>query len=150
MKNKLVIAGLAVVIAIGAFFAGSWYQQQQRRNQFQAMANGQRSWGGQGQGPMGGGRGQGFPGGQTGAPLGGQRGAGMRQRVLSARVDVIDGDELTLTTQFGSVKVKLGDKTEFEKAAAAKQGDIKKGADVIIETEADDSGNLTAKTVTIK
>jgi hypothetical protein len=152
MNNKLLAplaAALAIVIGVGAFYAGGWYQGQQRLSRFRAMANGGQGFPGGGQGPMGGqGRGsQGFgaPGGQ-----GDPRGMAGRQRILSARVDAMEDGEITLTTQFGSVTVKLDKKTDFKRTAAAKKTDIEKGSEVLIESEPDDDGGLTAKTVTLK
>ena len=154
MTNKAVLAAILVVAVVAAFFAGSYYQQQQTMARFQGGGFGQGRGFGQGGVPGQGARPGGPQSGMNGAPGGGingppQGGAGRRQPVLSGRLDKADDTQLTLTTNFGSVKVVLGKNTKVEGTQAAQISDLKAGQQVIIQGTTDRNGQFTSKSVII-
>ncbi|HEB12344.1 MAG TPA: hypothetical protein ENI11_01545 [Actinobacteria bacterium] len=141
MKN-IVIVVVVVVVAAVSFWGGTYYQRQQ-------FGAGRRSFIGQG-GP-GGGFGGGNPGGRhfggsgsaRNAPNGQQRGT----PIISGRLDKITDDELTLTTQRGTLKVATDDKVIVKHAEKVDDKDLETKKDVLIEVEFDDDGEMTAKTI---
>ena len=159
MKNAILVVVVLVVWA-AAFWGGGLYKAQ-------AIRANPRLLFGQG-GPGGGGNffaepggGQGGPGGAQGGPGGNFSGArreggggqggrgGFRggTPVLSGTLDEVTDNELTLTTDFGSVTVKIDDKTKFKQAKTTDSGDLEEKEEVLVEGERDDDGNLTAKVV---
>ena len=139
--NKTVMTIIAIataaVIAAGAFWAGSFYQSRRFLS----------------------GRQLGFPGapgqGQRfGQPGARQPGDGVRngarpggERVLKGRLDRIDDEKLTLTTQLGSIKVTIAEDAQIERTQKAEPGDLKVGKQLIIQSTVDAAGELTAKSI---
>jgi hypothetical protein len=81
------------------------------------------------------------PGGTNGQP---------GERLVNGRVDKISDGELTLTTQFGAVKVKLASDAQFQQTEKADSSELKEGGQVIVNAETDSDGNMTSKSVLIK
>ena len=154
MKNAIIVV-VVLVVGAAAFWGGGYYREQKIRANPRLLF-GQAGPGGQG-GPGGfggrqgrpGGPGGGFRGGGQDHDQGGSGGGGFRggAPVLSGTLDEVTDDELTLTTNFGSVTVKIDDKTKFKQAEEADSKDLKEKEEVLIEGERDDDGNLTAKVV---
>ncbi len=153
MKNAIIVV-VVLVVGAAAFWGGGYYREQKIR------ANPRLLFGQGGQGGSGGfGGRQGGPGGPGGGFFrgGGQDhdqggpggGGGFRggAPVLSGTLDEVTDDELTLTTNFGSVTVKIDDKTKFKQAEETDSENLKEKEEVLIEGERDDDGNLTAKVV---
>lgn len=140
MKNIVIVV---VVLAVGAvsFWGGAYYQRQ-------SFGANRRGFIGQG-GPSGGFRGGNSsdghfgPGGARNAPNGQQRGT----PIISGRLDKITDDELTLTTQRGTLKVATDGKAVVKQAEKADAKDLVTKEDVLIEVEFDDDGEMTAKTI---
>lgn len=155
MKNAILVVVLLVVGA-AAFWGGGLYKEQAIRANPRLLF-GQGGPGGPGNFFAGGqnssgdfsGARRGGPGGPGGGLRGGQGGPGgfRGSPVLSGTLDEVTDEELTLTTDFGSVTVKIDDKTEFKQAEKTDSGDLEEKEEVIIEGERDDDGNLTAKVV---
>lgn len=149
MKN-IVIAIVVVVVGAASFWGGGYYQEQKIRANPRLLFGQGGPGGGLGGGQSGQGRFGGMRGGGTGGgfqPQGGPDGQHRGAPILSGRLDKIEDDELTMTTRFGSVKIKLDADTEFSRAAKSDAQELEEKEDVFIETEADDEGNLTAKSV---
>ncbi len=139
MKNVVIIVVVLVVGAV-SFWGGTYYQRQ-------SFGANRRGFIGQG-GPRG------FGGGNPGGGFGGQRGAGNNgdtQRrgtpIISGRLDKIGDDELTLTTQRGTVKVAIDGKAVVKNAEKVDAKDLETKKDVLIEVEIDEDGEMTAKTI---
>ncbi len=139
MKNVVIIIVVLVVGAV-SFWGGTYYQRQ-------SFGANRRGFIGQG-GPRG------FGGGNPGGGFGGQRGAGNNgdtQRrgtpIISGRLDKIGDDELTLTTQRGTVKVTIDGKAVVKNAEKVDAKDLETKKDVLIEVEIDEDGEMTAKTI---
>ena len=151
--NKLAAIIGALVIAAAAFWAGTFYQSRQswsgpfgmtggdQGRRWSQMGAGQRSFGG----PGGQGGPQGFPGmpGGQGGPGGGRPG----ERLVSGRLDKAGNDQLTITTRFGSVKVKFDAGTPVKQAAKAGSADLKAGKQIIVEIVMDKDGAMSAKSI---
>ena len=146
MKNAIIVV-VVLVVGAAAFWGGGYYREQKiRANPRLLFGQGDQGGPGGGFGGRQGGPGGSFGGGQSrgqGGPGGFRGGA----PVLSGTLDEVTDDELTLTTNFGSVTVKIGDKTKFKQAEETDSKDLKEKEEVIIEGERDDDGNLTAKAV---
>lgn len=142
------IAAIVVILAVAgaSFWGGIYFEQQRRIAQRQAIMNGTADPSDMPQGKipgMGGGMGR------TGNDQQSQDGQGAQRRTptMTGRLDKITDDELTLTTNFGSVKIEIGDDTEYKSTEKADFEDLKVKKDIIIEAEPDDDGNMVAKTV---
>lgn len=140
MKNVIIVVVILVVGAV-SFWGGTYYQRQS----FGVNRRGFNGQGGQ----------RGFGGGNPGGGgFGGQRGAGNNgdaQRrgtpIISGRLDKITDDELTLTTQRGTVKVATDGKAVVKNAEKVDAKDLETKKDVLIEVEIDEDGEMTAKTI---
>ena len=149
MKNAIIVV-VVLVVGAAAFWGGGYYQEQKIRANPRLLFS-QGGMGGPG-GAFGGSQGRpGGPGGGfRGSGQGGPGGAGGFRGgapVLSGTLDQVTDDELTLTTDFGSVTVKIDGDTKFKQAEKADAKDLKEKEEVLIEGERDDDGNLIAKAV---
>jgi len=131
-SNHIIIFIVAlIIVAGGAFFAGTKYQQSQATSRFgnaqffQNSANGQ---GGQRQGRFGSGRGFG------GATIG--------------QVVGVDASSITVKLQDGSSKiVNINSSTTYSKSDSASQADIKTGDRIAVFGSATSDGSITAQNV---
>lgn len=139
MKNKGIIFVFLIVAFIvvsgGSFWLGMKYQEQR----FQSMRAGFRSM---------------FPGqgGQTETPAGIPQGLGRDEQgpvTLMGKVDKVDSESITMTTRFGSQKVSLTSKVAVMKPDPISLDELKVGAEVIIQGERDNQGNVEAKEILI-
>jgi len=136
MKNIILILVTAIVVGAGAFWGGTYYQQQQFQNRAAGFA---------GVSPdqlQNRGGGQGLRGGSGGS--GGRRGNGN----LNGRLDKIDGNAITITTRFGSQEIKFDDKTKVNIAAPADKTKLKTGSNLVIKIKRLDDGTLQADSIT--
>lgn len=131
MKKTTVIAIVVVVAAI-SFWIGTYYQSQRfmANRPFGMFRQMQRQGGSR-------------------PPDFGDRGPGsqMRERVLSGRLDRVDEGELTITTNFGSLKVLIEDRTQINRTQKAALDDLMVGKQVIIQGTVDEEGRIKAKSV---
>ncbi len=140
MKKVLIIVGAIILaggIAVGSFYCGMAYQQNQAtqaRNEFMRSRgldpNAQNSpAGGPGQAP---GQGVGgFGGGATG------------------QIESIDGDTITLTTAGNTTNVALIDTTKVIKSVEGSMTDLQVGMQVLVSGQRDTKGNITATQIMV-
>lgn len=152
MKSTTIIiaAAVAVIVGVAAFMGGTYYQRQQfvtggpfgmvrGGNMTPEMQSQMQRWRSQGGGSGGGMGRQDVPGGGFGGMHG--------DRIMSGRLDKKDGNKLTLTTRFGSMKVTVDSATKIKKTESVKATDLKIGKELIIQGVMDEDGQLTAKSV---
>ena len=127
MKNSLpIFIIIAIIVAGGAFFAGTKYQAGQRNNFALNGVNGQFRRGLGGNGTFGGANGN------------------------VARGDIIDVSDTGMTVKLpdGSSKIViLSDKTTISKAATGSRSDLKNGETVAIFGTSNSDDSLTAQNV---
>ncbi len=146
MKNAIIVV-VVLVVGAAAFWGGGYYREQKiRANPRLLFSQGGPGGTADGREAFGGGRG-GF--GRLGGGQGGPGGTGGFSGVpiLSGTLDEITDDELIMTTERGSVTVKINDETEYRQASEADAKDLQKKEEIIVEGERDDEGGLTAKAV---
>lgn len=127
MKNPIVLAIAAVVIAAVAFWGGTYYQNQQATNRAAAFRS-QFGGGGQGGNP-----------GQNGQPA---------SAVLNGKIDKIDNNEITMTTRAGSQKVTVDSKTKVNITTQSTLDMIKAGDTVFISGVRQSDNSINATSVT--
>jgi len=146
MKKVLIILGailLAALIAGGSFYAGIAYQTNQadqvraRFMQDRGMTEGELPQPGQ------------FHGGNM--PQGGQPHSGVdfTGRGTTGVVKTIDGNVITISTAQDVTTVNLSEDTQIEKYAAATITDLQPGVWVMVTSQPDDDGNITASQIQI-
>jgi|Deesub1362A_J573_1020465.scaffolds.fasta_scaffold02776_8 hypothetical protein len=140
LENKgmwaIIMVVLLLVVGSASFWLGMKYQQQrfinQVRQRFGSALPGQGIFG------------QGAQNAQ-GVPQGGGRGS----PILTAKVDKVNEDVITITTRFGSQKISLSSEVEVQKPASATFSDLKVGSQVIVVGERDDKGNFKASKIIV-
>jgi hypothetical protein len=152
MKNAIFIIGailLAAALAGGGFYAGMQYQISQAdqvQQQF-IQARGEGQFPGGGQMPADGQfstDGQ-MPGGQMSAGgRGGMFGAG-----LSGEIKSVEGDVLILSTAQDVSTINLTDDTTVHVTETGALSDLEPGMRVMVITQTDEDGNVTATQVTV-
>jgi hypothetical protein len=129
MGNKILVAIVIVVVAVGGFFAGMKYQQSKTQS---AAAGGFAYRQGIGQGGAGGFR-----------RFAGQNGQAVRGQIVST-----DNGTMTVKLADGSTKiVVLSGNTNITKAASGTKDDLKTGEQVMVFGSNNSDGSVTAQIV---
>ena len=134
-KNKnIAVACLVLIVAAGAFFAGTIYQKNQKPGSTQvsdSSTTGFNRGGGQGFTP---GSGSSFRGGGT-----------------SGTIASISGSTITVTATDGSTKtITLGDSTTITKSQTMAESDLAAGQTVTVMGTTNSDGSVTARNITIR
>ncbi len=150
--NLLVLGVVVVGLALGAFIASTRpnltesAQASSRQGGNSAYSQAQGGAGGQAQGGAGG-QAQ-AQGRQSGGGQGGQGGAAGGARPLSGSIASVDSGVMTVTTQQGDAKVKIGD-AKIEKTVEGAASDIQKGDRVAVDGQQGSDGVFAANSIRI-
>jgi len=142
--KKWMIALIAVLLiagaGVGGYFLGMTAGEQKVLNNPSLVFERMRSQGGQIQSS-----GQ-FPG-QDGAPTTGRGGAQFQGGGLTGTIESVNGADVVIKTDQGSVTVKTTDSTLIEKNVTVGVGDLTVGENVMISGSKNDDGSYTARSI---
>jgi hypothetical protein len=154
-RRLVLAAGLALAVGLGGgFFAGRTTAPRGPATLAEALQQaqaGELPTGDIGAGRQGG-QGGAFPGGQP--PPGGAGGPGGPGGPggFQGEVTAVDGDVLTVQTQAGTIKVRIGDATEINRSTKGSRADLAVGRQVTVRPDLDaassGAGEVTAATIT--
>lgn len=87
-----------------------------------------------------------FPG-QDGAPTGGRGGVQFQGGGLAGTVESVNGADVVIKTDQGSITVKTTDSTLIEKNVTVAVGDLTVGESVMVSGSKNDDGSYTARSI---
>ena len=139
MNKKWLIVAAVVVLAVGAgsFWAGMAFGESRANQARQRLF--QERFGGQG--------GQ-FPG-PFRTPQPGQGGAERFAGGILGTIEAVEGDALVITTQEGTIRVRITDTTLVEKYTTVAIGDLESGERVAVSGTRNEDGSYTARSIQV-
>jgi hypothetical protein len=156
-RRLVLAAGLALAVGLGGgFFAGRTTAPRGPATLAEALQQaqaGELPTGDIGAGRQGG-QGGAFPGGPPPGGAGGAGGPGGPggPAGFQGEVTAVDGDVLTVQTQAGTIKVRIGDATEINRSTKGSRADLAVGRQVTVRPDLDAAGSgageVTAATIT--
>jgi len=139
MNKKWLIVAAVVVLAVGAgsFWAGMAFGESRANQALQRLF--QERFGGQG--------GQ-FPV-PFQTPQPGQGGAERFAGGILGTIEAVEGDALVITTQEGTIRVRITDTTLVEKYTTVAIGDLESGERVAVSGTRNEDGSYTARSIQV-
>lgn len=141
MKSKGILVAILVVAFLvvvgGSFWFGTYYVTQSRINQMRQLSGMSPEQRREAMGEIMGGRQQ-------------QRPEQQRPISITGKVDKVTSDTITMTTHFGSQKIRFPSDVVVKKSGSGNLDDIKVGTEIlVVEGERDNDGDIEAAEILV-